>query len=64
MTFPPDNVLDVPAQTSRVVSDGYWALLAPLKRGKHVVTFGGSVRLTETASFTTRVTYTIKVRHH
>jgi len=62
--LPPENVLGVPAQTSGAVSDGYWALLAPLRRGKHVVTFGGSVRLTETTSFTTRVTYTIKVRRH
>jgi hypothetical protein len=38
--------------------DGYWAMLQPLSRGKHVVHFGGSI---PSLSFTVDVTYRLNV---
>jgi hypothetical protein len=35
VTLPTDNVLGLPAQTTRMVSDGYWLFLKPLELGKH-----------------------------
>jgi hypothetical protein len=59
--LPRHNVLGVRAQKTKAVANGFWAMLAPLPRGRHRVTFGGSVAISPTATFTTRVTYRLRV---
>ncbi len=57
ITVPYDNMLDgnPPAGTYRAIAAGYWHLLSPLPRGKHLVRFGGTGR----NGFHTKVQYTI-----
>jgi hypothetical protein len=35
VTFPPDNVLGLPAQSTKMISEGYWLFLKPLETGKY-----------------------------
>jgi hypothetical protein len=37
-----NNILDVEKQTTKMISDGYWAFLRPLKIGQHRLTSFGS----------------------
>ncbi|MGS0683689.1 hypothetical protein ACVBEQ_00815 [Nakamurella sp. GG22] len=54
------NIFGVPATAAtNSVSDGYWAVIAPLCAGHHKVTFGGSY---PPGPFTTRATYQLTVR--
>jgi hypothetical protein len=43
ITFPPDNLFELPAGTyAPAVQDGYYLLLAPLHPGRHTIKFGGT----------------------
>lgn len=42
LTLPEDNLFGAPSGLYDAVSDGYWVLLKPLRRGSHVVTFHGT----------------------
>jgi hypothetical protein len=35
VALPDDNVLELPAQTTKMISEGYWLFLKPLKPGKY-----------------------------
>lgn len=62
--LPDNNVLGAPAgATSLAVSDGYFAMVAPLAVGRHVIEFGGVVDLTpiEGPTFIQDIRYTIDV---
>jgi hypothetical protein len=60
LTFPADNLFDLPAGTySPAVADGFYLLLAPLRPGVHTITFGGSGNLGK--SFITDTTYHLRV---
>ena len=39
VTLPADNVLGLPAQTTKMISEGYWLFLKPLEPGKVRFTF-------------------------
>ena len=68
-TLPPDNFLGVPVPpegtTSPSVSDGFWAMLKPLRPGEHTIHFGGTFDLTELdptlGAFTIDTTYHVNV---
>ncbi len=56
--FAPRNPFGAPAGRSRLVGDGFWVLLRPLKPGTtHTVNIRGRVR----GGFTTSVTYRLRV---
>jgi hypothetical protein len=42
MTLPADNVLGLPAQTTKMMSEGYWLFLKPLEPGKYDLNSFGS----------------------
>lgn len=42
VTLPPDNVLGLQAQTTKMISEGYWLFLKPLKPGKYDLNSFGS----------------------
>jgi hypothetical protein len=42
VTLPTDNVLGLPAQTTKMISEGYWLLLKPLELGKYDIHSFGS----------------------
>jgi len=42
VTLPADNVLGLPAQTTKMMSDGYWLFLKPLEPGKYGLNSFGS----------------------
>jgi hypothetical protein len=42
MMLPPDNVLGLPAQTTQMVSEGYWLFLKPLPPGQYTLHSFGS----------------------
>jgi hypothetical protein len=42
VTLAPNNILGLPAKQTRMRCVGYFALLDPLSRGVHEITFGGS----------------------
>lgn len=42
VTLPADNVLGLPAQTTKMMSEGYWLFLKPLEPGKYDVDSFGS----------------------
>jgi pterin-4a-carbinolamine dehydratase len=51
-TLPRDNVLNVDAQFTQAISDGYWIFLKPLAIGKHEIRFNGNVNsINNTYSF-------------
>ena len=60
ITVPSNHMLEndrAPPGTYRVISCGYWHMLKPLPKGKHIVRFGGSCE----NGFSTRVLYEINV---
>jgi hypothetical protein len=63
LTFPADNFFGLPAGTySPTVADGYYLLLAPLRPGKHTISFGGAGNLG--GPFSTETTYHLTVKSH
>jgi hypothetical protein len=42
VTLPDDNVLGLPAQTTKMISEGYWLFLRPLEPGKYDLNSFGS----------------------
>jgi hypothetical protein len=52
------NVFGIAPGPSRSVSDGFWALIGPLKPGPYTLSFGGAV---PTVGFTTQATYRLTV---
>jgi hypothetical protein len=42
VTLPTDNVLGLPAQTTKMISEGYWLFLKPLEPGKYDLNSFGS----------------------
>ena len=42
VTLPDDNVLGLPAQTTKMISEGYWLFLKPLEPGKYDLCSFGS----------------------
>jgi hypothetical protein len=42
MTLPSDNVLGLPAQTTKMMSEGYWVFIKPLEPGKYDLNSFGS----------------------
>lgn len=60
ITFPDKNLFDVPAgMYSPAVQDGYYLLLAPLKPGRHTITFGGNAYYG--GAFSENITYRLQV---
>jgi hypothetical protein len=58
-----DNVLGVDGVTSgRSGTDGYWAMLTPLRPGKHTVHFEAAISAGPFAGLTQNVTYNLTVR--
>ena len=43
ITYPQDNLYDVPAGTYKAVVDGYYAFIEPLPHGEHLVRIDASV---------------------
>jgi hypothetical protein len=44
------------------VSDGYWAMIAPLSHGTHSITFHGTAPLLPTGTLDVSVTYHLTIR--
>jgi hypothetical protein len=58
-----DNILGLTGVTAgRSESDGYWAMLTPLKPGKHVLHFEAAILVGAGAGFTQNVTYNLTVK--
>ena len=47
LVFPEENIYDVVPGPTKSVTDGFWVMLKPLQRGKHVVRFSGSALIPE-----------------
>ena len=63
MTPAHDNVLGVDGVTSgRSGTDGYWAMLEPLRAGKHTVHFEAALSAGPFAGLTQNVTYNLTVK--
>lgn len=54
----PPGYASVPGNTDALVSDGYWLLIPPLKRGSHLLTF----RAHTTGGFEVDVTYHLSIQ--
>jgi hypothetical protein len=57
--LPAGDVLGKGPVASPSVAAGFWVMLRPLPRGRHVVRFGGAI---ETLDFSVQVTYRLRVR--
>ena len=67
--WPADSVLPMPviSEPTNAVADGYWLMLAPLHRGKHVLHWEGNMTFTEAADgfdgvFAQDITYHLRVK--
>lgn len=58
-----NNILGLtePPYSSLAVSDGYWIMLTPLSKGKHVIYIHGKAKMSDTFTFETEVTYNLNV---
>ena len=54
VVLPPDNILGVPAGPATSMSDGFYVMLRPLRKGKHSIHFHGFI---PAANFAVDVSY-------
>lgn len=59
--LPAGNIFGLPEGPGSAVSDGFWAIVPPLSSGSHTVSFGGTIALSPTQSFTVDVKYNLTV---
>jgi hypothetical protein len=62
VTFPMNNIYEVPPRKAHAVSDGIWIMLKPLSTGNHEIRFGGEARCQkDSLEFKTDVIYHLTV---
>ena len=61
-TVPDPNILFVGPGSGTSVSDGYWAMIGPLSKGKHTLHFGGGFVGTPFGDFALDMTYKVTVK--
>ena len=61
--YPENSIISIypeigtdPGVLDTIVADGYWLMLAPLKKGEHVVTFGGTYAWGDSLDVTYHIT--------